>query len=364
MKKLPVFLLLVLSACVHVDHRRTAPAPSSPPQPAEVAAGVEVPKNIILVVGDGFGFAHLSTARLLLGEQLRMSEFPVAGIVQTRSASSLVTDSAAGASAMATGVKAPNGGISVDAEGTPQPTILQRAEELGKATGVVTTTYFFDATPAAFAAHAKSRRETESIVDQMLRSGMEIVAGAGSSAFGTEGRPSLRELADRHGFQHVETRAALGVVDATTPILITLPKMVNDLESVEIPLDELARFAIDRLSRAPGGFFLVIENEGIDSASHENVTDEVFSSIRSLDRAVGVALDFAREHGNTLVIATADHETGAMQLYESEGQLEIRWGTRGHTGSAVPLLAFGPGSGAFSGLIDNTDIGKRLLGFW
>ena len=352
-------ILLAASACMPI----TDPAAVPPEPSAGTDSHALVPKNIILVVGDGFGFSHLTTASLILGNSMRMKEMPVAGIVETRSASSLVNDSAAGASAMATGVKANNKVLSLDPAGTAHQTVLERAETLGKSTGLITTTYFWDATPAAFASHVASRSEAEKIIGQMLSSGVELVAGAGLEKFGVDGRPTIEEVASSTGYTLVLSRAELEMAGGDRT-LVVLPDSRHEIESPELPLATLATKALELLSGDPEGFFLLIENEGIDGASHANVTEDVLASIRSFDSAVGVALDFAAKDANTLVIVTADHETGGMQLYAKEGQLDIKWGTTGHTGASVPLLAYGPGAEAFAGLLDNTDIANRIFGYW
>jgi len=358
-KKTLALLFLAVSACMPI----TDPAAVPPPAAAGADSHALVPTNIILVVGDGFGFSHLTTASLILDKSMRMKEMPVAGIVETRSASSLVNDSAAGASAMATGVKANNRVLSLDPAGTAHQTVLERGEALGKSTGLITTSVFWDATPAAFASHVASRYEAEEIIAQMLSSGAEFIAGAGLGKFGIEGRPAVEDVASAAGYTLVRSRAELEEARGRRT-LVVLPETRHEIESPELPLATLATKAIELLAGDPEGFFLLIENEGIDGASHANVTEDVLASIRSFDAAVGVALDFAAGDGNTLVIVTADHETGGMQLYAKDGQLDIRWGTTGHTGAAVPLLAYGPGAEAFAGLLDNTDIAKRIFGYW
>lgn len=357
-------ILLLVSGCIHFSDRRTVAAPDPGATAARASVVAPAPRNIILIVSDGFGFSHLTTANLILGDAFRLRTVPVVGIVQTRSADSLLTDSAGAASAMATGYKTNNRVISIDPSGTARPTVLQRAEKLGKATGVITTTGFWDATPAAFAAHSPSRYEAEDIATQMLGAGMEFIAGTGIENFGVEARKRVEDVASMFRYDLVRTRAELEAATGERT-LVVLPETVNDVESSEIPLAVLAGKAIDLLSRDADGFFLLIENEGTDSASHSNATEDVLSSIRSLNRTAGVALDWAARNGDTLVIVTSDHETGGMQLYtNAAGQLEIRWGTKGHTGGDVPLLAWGPGSEAFAGILDNTDIAKKIFGFW
>jgi len=136
----------------------------------------------------------------------------------------------------------------------------------------------------------------------------------------------------------------------------------RDLDVPAAPLPLLAQFAIDHLAGDPDGFFLLIEEEGTDSSSHQNNIPDVRKALESFDKAVGVALDFAAKRGDTLVIAMSDHETGGLRITDTRtGKFRMEWSSTDHTGTVVPLFAFGPGSAAFAGFQDNTDVGKKLL---
>lgn len=176
------------------------------PQPARS------PKGIILIIGDGMGAAHFTAARILRGNEFQSGRLPVVGLVATRSANSIVTDSAASATAYSTGFKTNNRMISVDPSGNPLRTVLELAEANGMATGLVTTTRFWDATPAVFAAHARDRRETLSIIGQMLRSGADLIASSGLEFFGVEGNPPIESLARDSGYALVTNAAELQTV--------------------------------------------------------------------------------------------------------------------------------------------------------
>lgn len=344
------YLLLLLLAC------RMAVAPG----PAGTTA--TRPKNIILLVGDGMGITHVTVARILRGEEFQMGRMPVTGIITTHSADALIVDSAAAATALASGVKTNNRAVGVDASGTRVRTVLEAALEREKATGLVTTAAFFDATPAAFAAHAASRREGESIVRQMLSSGLDLVIGAGAERFGREGERTIEEVAELHGYEFAGARES---IESASPgrLLAVFPTEEHETDNPEAPLPFLAATAIGRLSADPEGFFLVIEHEGIDGASHANATDNVLRSLQSFEQAIRVALDFAERDGQTLVIVTGDHETGAFEIAggTSADSIELRWHTKGHTGQALPLFAYGPGSESFSGFYDNTDVARKLF---
>ncbi|MEX2124697.1 MAG: alkaline phosphatase [Woeseia sp.] len=320
----------------------------------------EVPQGIILIVGDGMGAAHFTLARILRGDDFQIGQLAQTGLVATASANSRATDSAAAATAYATGIKTNNGYLGLDPSGRSHPTVVEIAESRGLATGLVTTARFGDATPAAFAAHVRDRHETSAIATQLVSSGVDVLASNGLDWFGSEGAPTLEELANDGGYLPVRTAAELQAA-GTGPVLAVFPSGELDGDSPELPLRELALWAIDRLSDDPDGFFLLIEHEGTDGASHNNNTAALETSLRSLDETVGAVLDFARKRGDILVIVVGDHETGGLQIAGSWGTPQDSWATRDHTGEAIPIFAAGPGAAAFAGFQENTTVGNELL---
>jgi alkaline phosphatase len=253
--------------------------------------------------------------------------------------------------------------VSVNPDGIPQPTVLEMAEKAGKATGLVTTTDFWDATPAAFAAHANHRDEHVAIIAQMLKSGAELIVGGGIDDLGKDGKPTYDQLIKTSGYTVVRTRPELENAAKTARILGIFATEPRDTEFPGVPLAMLARWALDRLGADTDGFFLLVESEGIDSTSHRNFTVELQPALEGFDAAVGVALDFAAARNDTLVLVTGDHETGGLRV--SETRQRRRWrmefSTAEHTGTMVPIFAFGPGAEAFTGIMDNSDVGKKLL---
>jgi alkaline phosphatase len=325
------------------------------------ATATPQPKNVILLIGDGMGPAHVTAAKQFRGDEFRIGTMPVVGLVTTPCADRYVTDSAAAATALATGFKTNYETLSLDpVTGAPLATVLELAEKAGKVTGLVTTADFWDATPAAFAAHAKHRDQAD-VMEQMVRSGAEIIAGTGLEKFGTEGRPSFEEFAAKAGYVAIDTRAELDAARGPR-LLVSFAGPDRDLDAAEASLPVLAQWAIDRLSGNAAGFFLMIEHEGNDSASHQNHSVDARSALTSFDQAVGVALDFAARRGDTLVLVTGDHETGGLRLTETKkARFRMEWSTTDHTATAIPIFAFGPGSAGFAGLQDNTDVGKKIM---
>ena len=319
------------------------------------------PKNVILIIGDGMGVAHFTAARFLRGKDFRIGTMPVTGLIATSAANRVVTDSAASGSGLATGVRTNYRAVSITPAGKPVVTVLEAAEGKGRATGLVTTAAFYDATPAAFAAHAKNRYHDPEIIEQMLRSGAEIIVGSGAKAFGKDGLPPLDEAAAANGYAVESTLEGLRTSSAPKVLgLFKGERRDRDFRNAGLP--DLTRVAIERLSKDPDGFFLLVEHEGTDSGSHANDSSTVQASLMSVDAAAGVALDFAAADGETLVVVLADHETGGLRLSRfGNGRFRMRWSTTRHTAAAVPMFAFGPGAEAFGGFQDNEEVGRKLL---
>lgn len=326
------------------------------------ATAPAAPKNVILLISDGSGLGHFTFARNIRGDAFRIGTMPVVGVFTTQCADRAVTDSAAGATALATGVKTNYEMVSLDPKTLePLETVLEVAKKQGKAAGLVTTAAFFDATPAAFAAHTKHRHD-KGVDAQMLRSGADLIAGTLLEDFTNELSPELAKVAADNGWTVLNTRAQLDAAPHGKKLLAVFRWQERNLDQPDAPLPVLAKWAIDHLDDDPEGFFLVIEQEGTDSSSHQNHIADLRKALASFDEAVGVALDFAAKRGDTLVIATADHETGGLRVTETKqlARLRVEWSTTDHTGTMIPIFAYGPGSIAFGGLQDNTDVGKKL----
>lgn len=331
------------------------------------------PTNVILMIGDGMGVSHVTAAKVVGGD-LNMERLPVGGFVTTHAHGSFITDSAASGTAFATGEKTYNGAISVSNSHARLKTVLEYAEERGMATGLVVTCSVTHATPAVFAAHVGDRSMNNAIASQMAESGVDVLFGGGRSYFlpkelsgaREDGLDLLEVLGGRMpiALSPSEFRA-LGDVDAAAALLAAEhPPPVGMRDP---PLDELTAKALEILSRDEDGFFLMVEGSQIDWAGHENDSDWLVAETLDFDHAVGVVMDFAEKSGRTLVVVTADHETGGYAVLD--GSIIRRtvsrtsFGTDDHSGTMVPLLAYGPGSESFGGILDNTDVGRALIGF-
>lgn len=298
-----------------------------------VAAGAgEPPRNVILLIGDGMGPEHVRAARLLDADGvLAMDRLdPAPGLMTTHDYFGGVTDSAASGTALATGVKTYYGAISVDVDGNRLETVLERARSAGKATGLVSSVYLEDATPAVWAAHAADRGEYASIALQQSRSGVEVLLGSGRNYYLPQGTPGGQRRDGRDlvaemvaaGYTFVDTVDGLRAIDASVDRLLglfggewTLTYVLDRQGGRNEPsLVDLTGAAIEVLRGDPDGFFLMIEGGAIDWMAHNRDAAGVAAETAEFDAAVQTAFDFARADGRTLVVVTADHETGGMDF--------------------------------------------------
>lgn len=323
------------------------------------------PGNIILMIGDGMGVAQVYAGLTANGGQLNLETCTYVGFQKTYSASSYITDSGASGTAMATGTKTRNGAIAVDTNGQRLKTILEMAEESGLSTGLVATSTITHATPASFVAHNPNRGKYEEIAMDFVGAGLDVIIGGGRNHFNKrEDKIDLIEKLGEEGFLVAEKiedvdAAHVGPVAVFTDSLAMPPALKGrgDL------LPRATELAISRLSGNDKGFFLMVEGSQIDWAGHDNNTEYLVSEMIDFDNAVGKALDFARKNPETLVIVTADHETGAMAIekgHMESGAVSGLFGSEGHTGVMVPVFAYGPGAERFAGIYENTDIFKKM----
>lgn len=338
------------------------------------STGGSTPHNVILYIGDGMGVSHLTAARVA-ADTLHMARLTVGGLQATHPVGAFVTDSAASGTALATGVKTTNGRISVTPDGDVLKTAAEWADEAGKATGVVVTCSVTHATPAVFLAHVDDRGNQSEIARQLAAGGADVLFGGGWGYFvpsGFEGslRPdntdAMAMLSERMSVvATIEGLRELEDVDAAAALLANGHLPVAPERSCT--LAELTRKAIDILSRDPDGFFLMVEGSQIDWAGHENMAGWVIDETIDFDAAVGAGMDFAERDGRTLVVVTADHETGGFAVHDGSvagrGVSETAFTSIHHTGSLVPVLAYGPGSEAFGGIYENTFIGRTLISY-
>jgi len=270
-------------------------------------------KNVIFLIGDGMGLAQLSLAEFIYNTELNMMSMPYTGLVITRSNSNAITDSAAAGTALSTGYKTNNGMIAMTPDKKPVETLLEKAEKLGKKTGMVTTTAITHATPATFTAHVEKRYFQKDIAKMQAESDFEVLLGGGSKYM-----EKNYNIAKKNGFEIVNTSKELMNVKSDKVMGIFHESHMNyslDRTADEPSLALMTRKAIDILSKDNDkGFFLVVEGGRIDHAAHSNDPVGVLYDTVAFDKAVGEALSFAKLNRDTLVVVTADHETGGLGL--------------------------------------------------
>ena len=314
------FFSAMLCACAALKAGPTDITPSAY-QPCTRAATFEQPtgrqanavKNVILLIGDGMGLNHIWLSRVTAAGadgRLNMECMPVSGLVTTYSASNLKTDSAAAATALATGRKTVNGMISVLPDGTRLKTLLEKAEQRRMATGLVVTKAVTDATPAAFSAHNATRDDQNAIAEDILANGIDIIMGGGRKYWlpsvkgggRTDGRDLTLE-ATRQGYRYIIGRQELEDLQ-TLPVLGLWAENSLDEDGDGPTLAAMTAKAVQLLGREPGGFFLLVEGSQIDTRAHRHDAAAVIRRVLGFDAAVKEALTFAAKDGHTLVIVT------------------------------------------------------------
>ncbi len=367
MKQIITFFFTLIAFCFftgcQVDRSKTD---------AGMSVSSEKPENIIFLIGDGMGLAQLSTAIYLKEGPSHFLRFTHTGFCNTSSASSKITDSAAGGTAFSTGVRTYNGAIAVGTDTAALKTIVEIVSESGYHTGVVSTSSITHATPASFYAHTPSRGRQDEIAAQLTRSDIDIFIGGGTRFFNN--REDGLNYMDSLKSYNFEIAASLDDLDMSDPagkygILAAEDGMPPAHRGRGEFLPEATASAIDYLSAGSRKFFLMVEGSQIDWGGHQNDSSYVVSEMLDFDKTLAKALDFAEKDGKTLVVVTADHETGGMALaaksVEGMGSdynaISPVFATGGHTATLVPVLAYGPGAEAFTGIYDNTEIFHKMV---
>jgi alkaline phosphatase len=323
------------------------------------------PKNVILMIGDGMGTAQVYSGIVANGGDLYLRNFTCIGFSTTYSASDFVTDSGAGGTALSAGVKTYNGAIGVNTDSVAIPNIREKAEKKGLATGVVSTSTITHATPASFVAHEKDRNMYEEIAADFLKTNIDVFIGGGKKHF-TQRKDSKDLTIDlkNKGYKVLSdineiSKVTEGKLAGFTSEEHNLSKLLG--RGDELPI--ATKTAINILDNDPDGFFLMVEGSQIDWGGHQNNTGYIVTEVLDFDKAIGEALAFASKNKETLIIVTADHETGGFAVEDgnfTKGEVTGDFTTDNHSGVMVPVYAFGPGSENFRGFMNNIDIPKKI----
>lgn len=349
-------LLLLLGAC-NPENRRLS-------QKSQKA------RNVILLIGDGMGLTQLSTAYHFSESTPNFSRFRAIGLHNPQSDSHKITDSAAGATAFSTGYKSFNSAIGIDADSIARETLLEIAARRGMRTGLISTSTITHATPASFYAHVENRNYHEEIARQFAAAPIDFAAGGGFKYF-TQRKDGLNLLdtLEAHGMNWDTTTLERRLVDNQRYAFLLGADSLHSMRGGRGDfLPQATSMALSHLSAGPNGFFLMVEGSQIDWGGHANNAEYIITEVADFDRAIGAALDFAEKDGNTLVIVTADHETGgfalsALQVYGKRdyGYLNPTFSTGGHTASLIPVFAYGPGAEEFMGIYENNELFGKIM---
>lgn len=321
-------------------------------------------KNVILMIGDGMSLMHVYSAWTANRGKLYLENCEVTGLSKTYCANKLVTDSGAGGTAMAIGQKTNYHSVGVDVNGNPQPSLIKLAKQKGMSAGVAVTCRLWDATPADFCCHNTDRDNEDEIIADYVNCEADYVVGGGAKKFENrkDGRNIFKEL-EQKGYQVARSWEECKNLKSGKIFAVT--------DSVDTPLpaergDRLAQSSlkgIELLSQNPNGFFMMIEGSQLDDYGHFNDLDLLMQETHDFDRTVGKILEWAAKDGETLVVVTADHETGGLTLIDGDkdkGEIKCKFSTTGHSGVMVPVYAFGPGAELFTGIYENTDIFHKI----
>lgn len=322
-------------------------------------------KNVILMIGDGMSLMHVYTAWAANRGKLWLENAQATGLSKTWAVKKLVTDSGSGGTSLATGVKTVYHAVGVDPEGKPLTSLVDVAKELGKDAGMAVTCRLWDATPCDFCCHNIDRDKEEELVGDYPTSGVDFVFGGGAQKFTNrkDGRDIFKEL-QKKGYHISRTLDDFFAYDKNSRIFAVpydkdtpLPDERGDL------LARASMKGISLMNQNKNGFFMMIEGSQLDDYGHFNQLDLLMKETLDFDQTVGEVMKWAAKDGETLVVVTADHETGGLTLVngnKDEGRVECSFSTKDHSGAMVPVYAFGPGAENFTGIFENTDVFKKI----
>ncbi len=324
-------------------------------------------KNIIFMIGDGMGLEQVSCAWVLNHGKLNLDNMTSTGLSRTWCTNELITDSGAGGTALAVGQKTAYSHVGTAADSTDLPSVLVKAQEAGKKTGVAVTCHFADATPCDFCCHNEFRYNQDDLIADYVTCGVDYLAGGGLDWFTTnrkDGRDITEEMAAA-GYKVALTEeelmaAQMPVIGILSPDNLPIAQERGDL------FRRMVARGLDVLSQNDNGFVMMIEGSCIDDWLHGNDIAKAMEELLDFDRTLGDVLKWAEADGHTLVVVTADHATGSLTLQDGnleEGKIGVAFGSEGHNGIAVPFYAWGPGSAQLTGIHENAEWGQMVASF-
>jgi len=372
MKKTLISLAIIALAAVSCKENETALQYYTTPRTYDIVSVQEPPqsnavKNIIFLIGDGMGLEQVSCAWVLNHGKLNLDNMSHVGLSRTWCTNELITDSGAGGTALAAGQKTAYSHVGTAPDTTDLYSILVDAAKVGKKTGTVVTCHFADATPCDFCCHNEFRYNQDDLIADYVTCGVDYLAGGGLDWFTVnrkDGRDITKEMADA-GYTVALTEeelmaAGLPVIGILSPDNLPVAGERGDL------FRRMVAQGLDQLSQNENGFVMMIEGSCIDDWLHGNDIEKAMEELLDFDRTLGDVLEFAAKDGHTLVVVTADHNTGAITLQDGnleKGEIGVHFGSESHNGIAVPVYAWGPGSEIFTGIRENAEWGQLVKSF-
>ncbi len=332
------------------------------------------PKKVILMIGDGMGLAQAYSAYTVNNGKLNIFTMPITGFSKTFCADRYVTDSGAGATALAIGHKANYESIGLDSLWQKHPSLVKLSKQKGLSTAIITTCNLTHATPAAFVSNVTKRTMQDEIALSYLEGNVDVFIGGGKDNFVAEKRKDKLSLIDSLKVRGYNLLYNIDEVDSYAINKSKKNLIAGLLYDNHPPLAQKRNNMLCRslektlsiLSENDKGFFIMLEGSQIDFEAHLNRFDNMVNEVIDFDKAVGLALEYAKKDSNTLVIVIADHETGGLTLNGGsikEGKVKDKWTSLEHSGVMVPVYAFGLGAENFSGVMDNTDVFRKIKDF-
>lgn len=341
---------------------------------AEVPQAAEEPLSIIFLIGDGMGVPHVSTAYYFGDGTPNFSRFKHIGLQQTSDKTHRITDSAAGATAFSIGEKTFKRAIGVAADSLPRETIMERLQKDGYQSGLISLTTITHATPASFYAHVTDRDLHEDIASQLIGSKVDFIAGGGKRYLNkrSDGQDLFKALEDEN--YHVDTlELSKPVLDKRNAYILEDEGIPSKIEGRGEFLGDATKLALDYFDQKGEPFFLMVEGSYIDWGGHAENAEMLVTEVLDFDRTLGVVLDYIEKNPNTLLVVTADHETGGVSIgkyYEEDksgrkrevpDRVAVRFNTDQHSGELIPVFAAGKGAELFQGIYQNSDIYHKMF---